>query len=407
MTSADAFAQVVPEHVPRELVKAYPATRGMTTTELPNVWLSQLHDGPGIFFAPEVPPLGVPGWVVCTAEYCRQVTMDTDHFSNRDMLPFALLTGGDWKMIPAEIDPPMHLHYRTILNPLLAPRAVAQLDDKVAQYAREYIAVFKDRGHCEFMTEFASEYPVQIFLELMGLPTEKAPQFRHWTHSMVHATTIEEVQSSTQAVVDYLRAEINNRRDAPTQDFIGHVLRSEIDGRKLDDNEMLGICFTLFIGGLDTVAAHLGHMIRHLAEHQDDQAYLRANRDKIGEAVEEMMRAYGAANMTRLCVKDTTIGGVTIKAGDRVLVGFSAAGRDPSEYPDPGEVRFDRNPKQLSFGHGRHLCIGMHLARRELRIAIDALFDMLPPFRIAPGTVIVSDIGGMLQPQSVPLVWDV
>jgi cytochrome P450 len=207
-------------------------------------------------------------------------------------------------------------------------------------------------------------------------------------------------------VLDYLTAEIAARRDAPGDDFIGHVLRAEIDGRKLDENELLGICFTLFIGGLDTVSAHLALLIRHLAEHAEQQAYLRANRSKIPDAMEEMLRAYGAPIITRQCVKDTSIAGVSIKAGDRVLLSAAMAGRDPIEYSEPRDIRFDRSPRHLTFGYGPHLCLGMHLARREIRISIETMFEMLPPFRIAPGAQIVSDIAAMIQPRSLPLVWD-
>jgi cytochrome P450 len=395
----------IPEHVPAELVQEFPFGRGVTTTGLPHDGLQQLNEGPEIFYAPRA-PLGGSAWVFRRVEHCRQIYLDTEHFSSGDIMPFPRLTGGHWKLIPPEVDPPLHTHYRGILNPLFSPKAIAALDDKVAKYAREYISAFKDRGRCEFIKEFALEFPVRIFLELMGLPLEKTAQFLKWERGMIYASTVEEVQASAQAVVDYLNAEIAARRDAPGDDFIGHVLRAQIDGRKLDNNELLGICFTLFIGGLDTVSAHLSLMIRHLAEHADHQAYLRANRDKIAAAVEEMMRAYGATIITRQCVKDTTVASVSIKTGDWVLLPSGLAGRDPIEYPEPQDIRFDRSPRHISFGYGPHLCLGMHLARREIRFAIETMLEMLPPFRIAPGAEIVTDICGMILPRSLPLVWD-
>ncbi|MFJ3779003.1 cytochrome P450 [Streptomyces sp. NPDC090075] len=406
MPQADPFAQTVPDHIPPEMVREHPVSRGSTTTELPHDVLAQIQNGPEVYYAPTV-PLGGGAWVFWRADHCRKIAMDAEHFSSKDQFPFSMLTGGEWRMIPAEIDPPSHLDYRKILNPLLSPAAIEALEDKVNEYARESVATFRARGHVEFMKEFALEYPVRIFLELMGLPLDRTEQFLAWEHGMIYAPTLQQVQTNTQAVVDYLRSEIDARRDAPGDDFIGRILRSDIDGRKLDDNELLGICFTLYIGGLDTVAAHLGHLVRHLAENQDDQAYLRENRDKIDDAIEELMRAYGATSVMRQCVGDTTVGGVTVKAGDRVLLLFSVAGRDPAEFSNPHDIQFDRKPRHVSFGYGRHLCMGMHLARRELRVAINTLFDMLPPFRIASDAEIVSDMGGMIQPQSLPLVWDV
>jgi cytochrome P450 len=409
MAAATPTSAPIPDHVPPELVQEIPWRRGATTTGLPHDSFQRLNGGPEkfpeIFYAPTTPH-GYGAWVFRRAEHCRQITFDTEHFTNATATPFPRMTGGDWKMIPIEIDPPLHTRYRSILNPLLSPKAMAALDEKVVKYAREYVSAFKDRGSCEFLKEFAFEFPIRIFLELMGLPLEKTAQFLQWERGLLYASTMEEAQASVQAVVNYLNAEIAARRDAPRDDFIGHVLRAEIDGRKLDDKELLGICFTLYVGGLDTVSAHLSLMIRHLAEHPDHQAYLRANRDKIPAAVEEMMRAYGSAGGMRTCVKETRIGEVTIKPGDRALYFAGLAGRDPIEYPEPQDIRFDRSPRHVSFGYGPHVCVGIHLARREMRIALQTMLEMLPSFRIAPGAEIVSELFGMMQPRSLPLVWD-
>jgi len=143
-----------------------------------------------------------------------------------------------------------------------------------------------------------------------------------------------------------------------------------------------------------------------LAEHQEQQSVLRANPDKIPDAIEELFRLYGSAGSLRTCVKEMRLAGVTIKPGDKVMVLPSLAGRDSAEYPDPLEFRFDRAPRHVGFGSGPHMCIGMHLARREMRVAISTMLSMLPSFRLAPDTAVVSDLSGMLQPRSLPLVWD-
>lgn len=406
MSAASQESSTLPDHVPQELVAELPFGRGLFTTDLPHDIIARLHQAPEVFFAPNGPAVGGT-WVVRRVEHCREVSLDTEHFSNRDYTPFPQMTGGHWKMIPAEIDPPLHAHYRNILNPLLSPKAITALDTKMADFAREDVSAFKARGHCEFMADFAFGFPIRIFLEMMGLPTEETTTFLKWERGMIYGSTLEEVQAAAQLVIDYLTSEIAARRDASGDDFIGHVLRAKVDDRKLDDNEMLGICFNLFIGGLDTVSTTLGHLVRHLSEHQDQQAYLRANRTEIPQAVEELIRAYGVTGNVRECIKDTTIGGVTIKCGDRVFISQALAGRDPTEYSEPNEVRFDRKPRHVSFGYGPHLCIGMHLARRELHVAIGTMFDLLPPFRIAPGAEIVTEMAGMIQARTLPLVWDV
>jgi cytochrome P450 len=405
MTAAAPTSSRIPDHVPPELIQEIPWHRGATTTGVPHDSFQRLNEGPEIFYAPTTPH-GCSAWVFRRVGRWREVALDSEHFSNATATPFARMVGGDWQMIPIEIDPPLHPRYRSILNPLLSPKAMAALDEKVVKYAREHVSAFKDLGHCEFLKEFAFEYPIRIFLELMGLPLEKTAQFLKWERGLLYASTTEEAKASVQAVVDYLNAEIAARRAAPGDDFMGHVLRAEIDGRKLDDNELLGIFFTLYVGGLDTVSAHLAQMFRHLAGHPDQQAYLRANPSKIPEAIEEMMRAYGSAGGSRICVKETKIGAATIKPGDRIMYFAGLSGRDPLEYSEPQDIRFDRSPRHISFGYGPHLCVGIHLARREMRIAIETMLEMLPPFRIAPGAEIVSELFGMMQPRSLPLVWE-
>jgi cytochrome P450 len=396
----------IPQHVPPELVVELPFVRGKTTHEVPHDTVNSLSSGPDLFFAPAWPtPAG--SWIIRRAELWRQVVMDTDHITSSDFTPFAKLAGGTWKMIPIEIDPPQHNKYRLVLNPLLSPKAISALDAKIVGYARQDIAAFKDRGRCEFMKEFSFEFPIRIFVELMGWPLADTPRLLAWERGMLYAKSIEEMQEAVLATVDYLKSQIAARRDTLTDDFMSHILRAEIDGRKLDDDELMGILFTLFSGGLDTVSVHLAFMIRHLAEHPEQQAFLRAHPDRIPDAVDELMRLYGVAGSLRTCTKDMEINGVTIKAGDRISASPLMAGRNSTEYTAPLEARFDRAPKHISFGYGPHVCIGMHLARREMRTAIATMLEMLPPFSIAPDEDVVSEMSGMLQPRALPLVWEV
>src|ERR1700712_947631 len=397
---------MIPAHVPPELVKEIPMVRGTTTTGRPHEEIQSINHGPDVFYAPNAPS-GGSAWILRRIEHCRQVYLDTENFSNVNYAPFPKLTGGHWKMVPIEFDPPVHTQYRKILNPLLGPKAIAALDRKMTEDARDHVAVFKDRGQCEFMSEFAYEFPIRIFLELMGLPRDKTAEFLKWERGMLYGADMDEVQASTQSVVDYLTAEIAARRDNPGDDLIGHALRAEVEGRRLDANELLGFCFTLFIGGLDTVVVHLGHMFRYLAENPQQQALLRGDPELIPNAVEEMMRAFGSAGGNRTCVKETTIGGVTIKPGDKVMMYTGLACRDADEFPEPNEIRFDRRSRHISFGYGAHLCIGVYLARREMQIAVRTMLELLPPFRLAPDAEVVSEMFGLYQIRSLPLVWDV
>ena len=134
---------------------------------------------------------------------------------------------------------------------------------------------------------------------------------------------------------------------------------------------------------------------------------MRREPDRIGEAVEEMLRAYASSVTPRRCTRQIEIGGVTMMPGDSVLMATFLANRDPEEFPDPGEVILDRKPRHVAFGFGPHMCIGMHLAKRELRIAIEEFLAAIPEFRITPGAVVESWLGGMVTPIALPLTWSV
>ena len=183
-------------------------------------------------------------------------------------------------------------------------------------------------------------------------------------------------------------------------------MQGEIEGRKLDDDELIGFCFNLFVGGLDTVSTNMSNHFRHLAENPEDQEYLRANPDRIGDAIDELMRAYAAVTTIRLCTQDTVVEGIEMKAFDLVLMPTHLAANDPVAFPEPEKVDFTRKPRHVSFGYGPHLCIGMHLAKREMRIAMEEALAILPPFRLAEGAEIESFLSGIIGPTELPLVWE-
>ena len=395
----------VPPHVPPELVRPFPYGLGAKTDLQPHSFIAEIHQGPPVFWARHSSAAISGGWVPRRMEELRQIYQDNEHFSVSGLGGFSMLVGQSWVNVPSEIDPPLHTMVRTAINPLFTPKRMAALDDKVRHYARNAIAAFAARGQCEIMNDFAFEFPIRVFLELMGLPQEDMKEFLAWEHQLIHSMNIQSVISATQNSVEYLKEQIAIRRTSPKEDFISYGLAVELDGRRFTDDELMGFCFNLFLGGLDTVSTNVGHQFRHLAEHPADQALLRSDRARIPNAIEEMMRAYAAVATPRVCIKEIEIGGVTIKPGDRVVMATFLAGRDPEAFELPEEVLFDRKPRHVSFGYGVHTCIGMHLAKREMRIAMEEFFDAIPEFRVTPGEVIESDLGGMIAPINLPLSW--
>ena len=397
--------QPIPDHVPKELVTEFPFVFGTTTEQDPfNDLAASVHEGPEIIYAPHAYPGGTAAWVPRRMADIREIYLDTDHFTTRDFSPFAKLTGASWINSPVERDPPAHAPFRQMVNPAFTPKAMAALEDKIREYAIGYIDGFAPRGECEFMSEFPFEFPIKVFLELMGLPQDRVGEFLDWEMNLLHNHDLSKIAEATSKVIAFLGSEIEKRRDDPRDDLISFALSSNIEGRPLTQDELLGFGFNLFIGGLDTVSTNMGLHFRHLATHLSDQAYLRANPSEIPHAIDELMRAYGAVTTFRTCIKETKIHGVTIMPGDKVAMSTTLAGRDPAEFDHPAEVRFDRRPRHIGFGFGIHTCVGMHLARREMRIAMEEFLARIPEFRIAPGHRMRCHLG-MIQPVELPLVW--
>ncbi|MBL0000878.1 MAG: cytochrome P450 [Sphingomonadales bacterium] len=396
---------VIPDHVPASLVRPFPYVFGMTTRDDPfGDWATEVHKGPGIFYAPHAYPGGTPAWIVRRVEDLRKVYFDTDTFSSKDFSPYSKMIGDTWTNLPVEIDPPHHAKYRSFINPLFTPTAMTKLEGKIRNYAVEYIEAFRERGACEFMSEFAFEFPIKVFLELMDFPLSNTKQFLEWETGLLHEMDMWKMAVAVRNVVAFLREQIEDRRKAPRDDIISYALGVEVEGRKLNDDELVGFSFNLFIGGLDTVSTNMGLQFLHLARNPQDQQYLRDNPKEIPHAIDEMMRAYAAVTTFRTCTKETEFGGVKMMPGDKVAVHTTLAGRDPEEFPEPGEVRLGRNPRHVSFGFGPHMCVGMHLAKREMRIAIEEFVQRIPQFSVKPGHEVEYHLG-MIQPVTLPLVW--
>jgi cytochrome P450 len=400
----------VPSHIPPELVvREFPFSFGATTTEIPfDRMVSQVHAStPELFYVPELAAGGVGGWIPRRQEDMRAIYMDYEHFSNQNTTPFPELTGGSWRVLPLESDPPLHSAYRSFLNPVFAPKVMGKLDEKIRDYARGYVLGFRDKGRIDFLQEFAFEFPIKVFLELMGLPQERVKTFLDWTGELLHAPDVETLLRATDEVIAYLETVIADRKVNPRDDIVSYGVQATVDGgRALTHDELLGFCFNLFVGGLDTVSTNLTWQFLHLARNPDHQTALRDNPKMIPDAIDEFMRAFAAVMTFRVCVKETSVRGVTIKPGDKVAMSTTLAARDPAEWDRPDEIILDRKPRHVSFGYGPHLCVGMHLAKREMRIAIEEFLLNIPPFRLSPSVEMRTALHGVMQPDRLVLEWE-
>ncbi len=395
-----------PDHVPAELARPYPfKLRGARSSVLPRTMIPEIHTYPPVFWAEGVHEMLPGAWVPRSLEAIQAIYMDTEHFTVKGTSGFAQMIGQEWYSIPHESDPPLHSKYRMLLNPMFAPKHINRLEQHIRDFARTRLLELAPRGKCDFVADFAFEFPIRVFLELMGMPQEHMATFLEWEHAILRSSEQEPVAQALGKIVDYLAQQCEDRRANPRDDLITLAVQGEIEGRKLSQDELIGFCFNLFVGGLDTVSTNMSNHFRHLAENPADQDWLRENPERIGDAIDEMMRAYAAVTTIRLCTKDTVVDGVAIKAFDLVLMPTHLAGNDPVAFPAPEKVDFARKPRHVSFGYGPHLCIGMHLAQREMRIAMEEALAILPSFRLAEGAQIESFCSGIIGPVELPLVW--
>jgi cytochrome P450 len=374
----------VPPHVPPELVEWFDFRNDESFHADPHARLESLRARGRVFFTPFARGInGLGTWVFTRGEDIRKILQDPETFASGGVRPFAEAIGEKWVITPLEVDPPDHAPIRQVLNPIFSPAEINKLSNAVFARAEELVEPLKRQSGCEFMEAFAKPFPVSIFLELLGLPLKNMPRYIGIANDIQHGTVRVQTDAIRQ-LRDLLSGIIEERRGMPGSDLISRVLAIRIDGQPLNDNELIGISFNFFLGGLDTVRSTLGYVFRYLAAHLEQQQSLREQPALIPDAVEELLRVHNVVTTGRRATRDVDIAGVHIKKGDNLALAMSFASRDPEEFDRPNEVEFTRSPNRHStFGFGIHRCLGSHLARREIVSAIQAWMKLMPPFRLA------------------------
>ena len=397
----------VPAHVPPERVVPLDLLRISRPEQDPFEAMDSLRDRGPIFYTPVHFSGGGGAWALTRAEDIRAVLTNPSLFSSRGQSGIAGLLGESWQMTPLELDPPRHTQFRTILNPLFAPKRINAMEAAMRASCVEMIEAVRETGGCELMTSFARPFPVRIFLQLMGLPLSLYDDFLAWNNVLLFSPDMQARIAAASSIRDYLRGLIDERRGRPGgDDFIAHIMNADVEGQPLTDDDLLGIFYLLFVGGLDTVAASLGFYFKYLAEHPQDQERLRADPSMIPAAVEELLRAHSVVMCSRRATADTELAGQPIKAGDWVVIYTSFASLDPKDAACPRAVDFDRpSNRHIAFSYGPHRCVGSHLARLELKVALEEWTQRVPSWRIAPGATPTMHGGVVFSLDELQLAW--
>jgi cytochrome P450 len=290
------------------------------------------------------------------------------------------------------MDDPQHRRYRALVATAFRQKVLATWEtDLVAKVVNDLIDRFVDRGHAELVREFTFPYPTQIIAGLLGLPRQDYKQFQRWSIAILSfLSKPEEAIAASQEVKEYIADILDERRQTPTQDLISDLAQAELDGEHLGDEEIFSFLRLLLPAGVETTFRATGNLLFSLLSHPNQLDAVRADRRLIPQAIEEALRLETPLlNITRLATKDTEIAGVPIEAGSTVMLMLAAANRDENRHDDADAFDiFRSNPKpHISFGHGPHMCLGVHLARIEMRVALEHLLDRLPNLRLDPAAV--------------------
>lgn len=325
------------------------------------------------------------------------------------------LSLGEQPLIPLQVDPPVHAGYRRMLNPSFVPREMDKLEPAVRTLARQLVDGFASRGECDLHEELATPLPSGIFLTLMGLPMSDLPVFLRWRDDTIRPKVprndVEAANrvraEASHAITEYFRQGIADRRTNPDDGLLSQVIHGVMGGKPLRETELLGFAHLLLIAGLDTVTATLDCMVAYFAAHPEHRRRIVEQPETIPAAIEELLRHETPVTVVVRTVKqDLELSGVELKAGDYVTLVLGAANADEAEFGDTA-VDFDRDPnRHLAFGASHHLCLGAHLARLELRVALEELHARIPDYRIAEGTEIHFS-PGIRQADHLPLTWPV
>ncbi len=333
-------------------------------------------------------------WIVTHYKEIHQVFTDAETFSS---YPNNLVTPADFgRFIPLELDPPEHTAYRHALQPLFSPQRMKRLGDDIRGVVNDLIDEFAPTGQAEFISQFAHELPARVFLALMDWPLTDAPMFTEATDAVLfgkpggEGTQEENDQAMMMAamtIAGHFHGVIAERRANPGDDATSRLIHTEVelpDGKRLlTDEELFRMFFLLLMGGLHTVQGSLAWTIAQFTKYPEQRSAIIADPTLIPKAVEEILRIEAAVIPGRCATRDVELGGVQIAKGDQLILMLCAANRDPAEFAEPGTLDINRTPnRHLSFGAGPHRCLGSHLGRIELVIALEELHRRIPDYQL-------------------------
>ena len=403
-----------PAHVPPELVVPFDQLNGPEVLRFPPTAILDIAKDRPVFYSSFYGGY----WMFSRYEDIRQIYQSPELFKQWSKglpaNPFTKL----YK--PLYLNPPEHMPWRKVLTPIFAPRQLARFEEFIRGIARQELARFGPRGNVEFVNEFADVLPGTMFCFMLGLPNEEYPRYSRMAHELIFGPAealriggVEQARAirakANTEIDDFIAQLIPARRRNPGEDIISILLKGEIHGEPLPEEEIVNLTTLLFFAGTDSTRAAIAYAFIYLSQNPAQRDRLVREPDLIHNATHELIRFHGFHMSSRQATQDVEIGGVLVKEGDLVLMSTGAANRDESKFPSPNEVDLDRSNahSNLTFGAGIHRCVGSHLATLQLRVALDEVHRAIPDYRLDAEAGPVRYVGGQGKtiPVNLPLVF--
>ncbi len=350
------------------------------------------------------------GWLPTRYEDVAEIAYDTERFSSRAIIvsnfrpPRELAPVGS--VPPISSDPPFHQGARKLLLPAFTRSAISRYEPATRAFCHSLIDALQGQDVVDAARDYAQHIPVRVIADMLGFPPEDGPRFREFVKNALEGVNLppEERAARMGKLFDYLLTQIHDHIAHPRDDLTSFLIDAELDGRKLEPAHVAGTMGLLLIAGIDTTWSAIGASLWHLARTPADRERLVAEPGLLPTALEEFLRAYAPVTMARLVKEDMRWHGVDMKADDWILLSFPAANRDPEQFERAGEVIIDREPnRHAAFGLGIHRCAGSHLARMELRVALEVWLERFPSFSLADPAAVSWSVGQVRGPRALPL----
>jgi cytochrome P450 len=343
----------------------------------------------------QVEPMGL--WAVTRYEDCLTVLKDPQRFSSEvygSTIPSFLSDVPIGQAILGKsmvsIDPPYHTKLRSLVSRAFGGPSMSRMEARIRVIAEELAANVARQSEVEFVSEFALPLPAFVIGDLLGLDRSLHTHFKRWTDDVVSAMTgvhtpetAGRIRESFREMGRYLKEVLDERRRAPQDDMASELLRAEVDGKALDEQEVLSFFGLLLLAGLETTVHLLGNTMITLSTRPEIFQRVQAQPALIPQLVEEVLRFEPSVHAVfRRAQTDVELSGTTIPKGATVYVIMAAAGRDPRQFPEPDRFQIEREKSgNLPFGYGIHFCLGAALARMEARLGLEALFSKVSSLR--------------------------